>query len=410
LSVPHLPMPSSRPIVQRIFRYNDKFESLPFSIFRTVVALLSIALLVAFGYDLVKQIIDEQFSTRSYTVVKPFDDAKNFGMATMPSVLVYTNILGQPSFENSPYFSVDVSVGCWDPEHGLGSLWPCTLSWHQSVVPYTPDQVGPYTAAELQWNPSYQCNVCSCPSPQRTDAVWVNISMDPTWATNFGVYDNTQLILFDPNSQSLGNIASYLNTTGEPSERAFSTPFSLYYNFGRLLRYTVEYSSLRILKRSWRDVIGLPGIYQSVNLYTIDPIPSRGIGESSQYLMTAVLYPGWGISPRGRGFVVTEEFRTHTILTLLASLGGLWTILCALFAWLFGRSLLFPIFGNKPISPFGLMGRLLSNRRKDEIQQEIRKTGLNQIIRDFVIDLSPFNVPSDKPLEVNLDDEQTRMV
>lgn len=62
--------------------------------------------------------------------------------------------------------------------------------------------------------------------------------------------------------------------------------------------------------------------------------------------MTAVLYPGWGISPRGRGFVVTEEFRTHTVLTMLASLGGLWTILCALFAWLFGRSLLFPLFGK----------------------------------------------------------------
>ena len=124
-------------------------------------------------------------------------------------------------------------------------------------------------------------------APQRTDAVWVNISLDPTWATNFGVYDNTQLILFDPESQSLGNFNSYLNATGEPSERAFSTPFSLYYNFAHLLRYTVEYSSLRILKRSWRDVIGLPGVreiffghvitfdwvsrqrYQSVNLYTI---------------------------------------------------------------------------------------------------------------------------------------------
>jgi hypothetical protein len=144
--------------------------------------------------------------------------------------------------------------------------------------------------------------------------------------------------------------------------------------------------------------------------------------------MTAVLYPGWGISPRGRGFVVTEEFRTHTVLTLLASLGGLWTILSALFGWLFGRSLLFPLFGknlfrlflipftqlpistlsgNKPISPFGLMGRVLSNRRKSEIQWQIQKTGLDQIIRDFVIDLSPFNFPPDKP--ANLDDEQARM-
>ena len=143
----------------------------------------------------------------------------------------------------------------------------------------------------------------------------------------------------------------------------------------------------------------------------------NGLG-GYQRQMSAVFYPGWGISPRGRGFVVTEEFRTHTVLTMLASLGGLWTILSALFSWLFGRSLLFPLFGknmfrpfhaplcsgststpsgNKPISPFGLMGKVLSNRRRKEIQWQIQNMGLNQIIRDFVIDLSPFTVPSDKP-------------
>lgn len=63
--------------------------------------------------------------------------------------------------------------------------------------------------------------------------------------------------------------------------------------------------------------------------------------------MVAELYPGWGISPGGRGFVVTEEFRSHTVLTVLAALGGLWTLLSSLFSWLFGRSILFPIFGER---------------------------------------------------------------
>ena len=209
--------------------------------------------------------------------------------------------------------------------------------------------------------------------------------MNSTYATSLGVWDNTQLIVFDPNSQALGNIDSYLNATGEPNERAFLTPFSLYYNFGFLMRYSVEFSSLRKLKTSWRDIIGLTGVrenfwghlivtidwvapqlYQSVNLYTIgwltrfiefyspiastdvlseDPIPINGISQS-QYQMTSVLYPAWGISPGGLGFGVTEDFRTHTIPALLASLGGLWTILNALFSWLFGRTLLFPVFGK----------------------------------------------------------------
>ena len=76
-----------------------------------------------------------------------------------------------------------------------------------------------------------------------------------------------------------------------------------------------------------------------------DPIPINGVG-GSQLTTTAVLYPGWAISPRGRGYVVTEEIRTQTVLTLLASLGGLWSIMNGLFSWVFGRSLLFPLFGK----------------------------------------------------------------
>ena len=108
-------------------------------------------------------------------------------------------------------------------------------------------------------------------------------------------------------------------------------------------------------------------IYQSVNLYTIgksirfnsllqliriprcytDPIPQNGLGSSNmKYQTTAAFYPGWDISPREQGFDVTEEFRSHTVVAMLASLGGLWTILSGLFSWPFGRSILFPIFGE----------------------------------------------------------------
>ena len=38
------------------------------------------------------------------------------------------------------------------------------------------------------------------------------------------------------------------------------------------------------------------------------------------------------------------------------------------------------------------MGKVLSDRRKEEIQGQIQTMGLDQIIRDFVIDLSPFTV------------------
>ena len=56
-----------------------------------------------------------------------------------------------------------------------------------------------------------------------------------------------------------------------------------------------------------------------------------------------------------------------------------------------------------PISPFGLMGRLflgrkvMSSMRRKKIQDKIDEMGPNQIIQDFVIDMSPFVVPPDIP-------------
>ena len=52
------------------------------------------------------------------------------------------------------------------------------------------------------------------------------------------------------------------------------------------------------------------------------------------------------------------------------------------------------------------MGMVLSKERRDEIQRKIRRIGLDQIILDFVIDLSPFIVPSDGPLGINHDDDK----
>jgi hypothetical protein len=55
---------------------------------------------LAFAVDLGVQIEDEQFSTRDYNAIEPFDNITKFGMVVMPSILVYTNVLSKPSFEN----------------------------------------------------------------------------------------------------------------------------------------------------------------------------------------------------------------------------------------------------------------------------------------------------------------------
>jgi len=65
---------------------------------RTGLSIVSIALLLAFASDLVKQIKNERFSTRDFTESDPFDNRTKFGMVEMPSLLVYTNILSNASF------------------------------------------------------------------------------------------------------------------------------------------------------------------------------------------------------------------------------------------------------------------------------------------------------------------------
>jgi hypothetical protein len=75
---------------------------------------------------------------------------------------------------------------------------------------------------------------------------------------------------------------------------------------------------------------------------------------ATQYQSITVLYPGWGISPKGAGFVVSQQYRTHTVLTMLASIGGLWTILSFVFSAWFGRSILFPIVGKNLLYFFHL--------------------------------------------------------
>jgi hypothetical protein len=75
-----------------------RLEPWTIAVLRTCCALISIGLLVAFAVSLGKEIRDETFSTRDSTANEPFDNTTKFGMVEMPSVLLYPNILSQPSF------------------------------------------------------------------------------------------------------------------------------------------------------------------------------------------------------------------------------------------------------------------------------------------------------------------------
>jgi hypothetical protein len=62
------------------------------------------------------------------------------------------------------------------------------------------------------------------------------------------------------------------------------------------------------------------------------------------------------------------------------------------------------ISGNKPISPFGLIGNCSTDLKKEldhnfgkSMQTQIQDNGINQFIWDFVIDMSPLKISSNSP-------------
>lgn len=91
---------------------------------------------------------------------------------------------------------------------------------------------------------------------------------------------------------------------------------------------------------------------------------------------------------------VSVEYREKSVLSGLAAVGGFWTVLNGLFATIFGTTLLFVLFGSKPLSTFGLIHQI-PNFRPDEPGERYRNLcqsdkGMLDYIHDHFVDLSPF--------------------
>ncbi|KAH8823676.1 hypothetical protein DL96DRAFT_1615203, partial [Flagelloscypha sp. PMI_526] len=68
-------------------------------------------------------------------------------------------------------------------------------------------------------------------------------------------------------------------------------------------------------------------------------------------------------------YLVTQVVTEHSILDGLAQLGGMWTIVEGFFVAVFGGSLLYFMFGSKPLARFGLV-HLLCRRRVMQVLKE----------------------------------------
>ncbi|KAF8747335.1 hypothetical protein RHS02_00242, partial [Rhizoctonia solani] len=105
-----------------------------------------------------------------------------------------------------------------------------------------------------------------------------------------------------------------------------------------------------------------------------------------------------------------DDYRSGTILEVVGSVGGLFAVLQAIHVFLFGRPLLWGLFGTKLITPFGILGMCSSRRFKSRLKDEYHSRSSNKnaepinmvkFLRDFVIDFGPADFdPEYRPSQI----------
>ncbi|KII87840.1 hypothetical protein PLICRDRAFT_125111 [Plicaturopsis crispa FD-325 SS-3] len=105
-----------------------------------------------------------------------------------------------------------------------------------------------------------------------------------------------------------------------------------------------------------------------------------------------------------------EDYQEHTVLSGLASLGGVFSSADGVFALIFGWPLIALLFGSKPLSPFGLVGMLARSRIYAAVQElypslkkEVNEGGIASFLKDTAVDLAILD--SSKPKEETPDDD-----
>ncbi|KDQ59835.1 hypothetical protein JAAARDRAFT_77775 [Jaapia argillacea MUCL 33604] len=157
---------------------------------------------------------------------------------------------------------------------------------------------------------------------------------------------------------------------------------------GAHLRGTTVFGGRRLIKKSWKDVLGVGADYTDFSTYTHGNFIT--VAQFSGNVSTLLLSPAVDFT----NFVIQEDYRQHTTLAGLASIGGVFTVADGIFAMLFGTPLFSLILGSKAISPFGVLGILIWRKLRSAIRQqypalgvEIEQGGMATFLHDVAVEL-----------------------
>ncbi|KAF8995732.1 hypothetical protein BDZ89DRAFT_1084587 [Hymenopellis radicata] len=135
------------------------------------------------------------------------------------------------------------------------------------------------------------------------------------------------------------------------------------------------------------------------DLVGLMPNPSTDIArENNTASLYLYMYPH-----RVSEWTIVADTQEDTVLSGLSLVGGFWTFANGLVAFFFGSRLVLIFFGNKPISPFGLIHRFRRVELTDSYPRlmsddggSAAERGLAAFLRDHVVDLGSVDVSNTK--------------
>ncbi|KDQ64092.1 hypothetical protein JAAARDRAFT_52085 [Jaapia argillacea MUCL 33604] len=197
---------------------------------------------------------------------------------------------------------------------------------------------------------------------------------------------SSDINFFTVQSSSFADTAEMFFNTVIPSISAFPMVKNAF------IRATTCFGGRRVIRQSWKDVLGVGADYTEFSTYSHDNL-IMDVPAMATYPDTAstlLLSPAVDFS----NFEVQEDYRQHTTLAGLATVGGFFTIVDGTFAILFGITLFSVILGSKAISPFGALGLFMRQKLRRAIRDQypalrgqIQEGGMATFLHDFAVDI-----------------------
>ncbi|KZP24966.1 hypothetical protein FIBSPDRAFT_950668 [Athelia psychrophila] len=124
------------------------------------------------------------------------------------------------------------------------------------------------------------------------------------------------------------------------------------------------------------------------------------IAESGSNATTAMFSFDFQTLITQRALTIGSTSAIESVVHVLSNLGGLFAFVEAVFALIFGRTIMAIIFGTRAISPFGLLGIVTRNRFKKliheqypRIQEDIERGGMAAYVSEVAIDAGLMDMP-----------------